>query len=93
MINDITNAPPTSPNPAGIKTAKLKLARELTYSSYKPRADNITALSTPGTIEEPATATPKNTDCMIFGSVTTGNRFLLKENKANPAKAANNINR
>ena len=28
----------------------------------KPKDDKITALSTPGTIEDPATATPNNTD-------------------------------
>ena len=62
MIKEILNAPIISPNPAGINTPKSKLARELTYTSYNPNEDNITALSIPGTIEEPATAIPNNTD-------------------------------
>ena len=54
------------PTAAGNKTDKLKSAIEPTYNSYNPNDDNITALSTPGTIEEPATATPNNTDWNKF---------------------------
>ena len=91
MIKEITSTPTTNPIPAGIKTEKFKLAIELTYSSYSPRDDKITALSTPGTIDDPATATPKNTDCTKFGSVIVGNKFPLKKNKLNPAIAATKI--
>ena len=62
IINEIISAPNTNPKPAGIKTDRLKSAIEPTYNSYNPKEDSITALSTPGTIEEPATATPKITD-------------------------------
>ncbi len=63
----LKKAPISKPNPAGINTLKFKFASELTYSSYKPNVDNITALSTPGTIDEAATATPNNTDCKKLG--------------------------
>ena len=88
IINEITNDPITSPKPAGIKIDKLKSASELTYSSYNPNDDNITALSTPGTIEDPATATPNITDWNKLGFVTGGNKFLLKKNTLNPKIAA-----
>ena len=78
------NAPITNPNPAGIRIGKWKLANEPTYNSYSPKDDSITALSTPGTIDEPATATPNNTDWNKFGSVITGNKFLFKKNTLNP---------
>ena len=78
MQKDITKAPTASPIPAGIKTEKFKLAIELTYNSYRPRDDNITALSTPGTIDDPATATPNKIDWNKFGSVIVGNKSLLK---------------
>ena len=89
--NDITKTPITNPTPAGIKIDRLKLAKELTYSSYNPKVDNITALSTPGTIDDPATATPNNTDCNKLGFVITGNKSLLTENKAIPTSAEINI--
>ena len=62
-MNDIPNTPMPNPTPAGISIAKSKFATELTYNSYSPSVDKITALSTPGTIDEPATAIPRNTDC------------------------------
>ena len=74
IIKDINNAPNPSPTAAGNKTDKLKSAIEPTYNSYNPNDDNITALSTPGTIEEPATATPNNTDWNKIESVITGNK-------------------
>ena len=77
-IKDITKTPRPKPTPAGINIAKLSSATDSTYSSYKPKDDKIAALSTPGTIEEPATATPKITDWNKLGSVTTGNKFALK---------------
>ena len=83
-MKDINKAPIPSPNPAGIKTDKSKVASDFTYNSYNPNEDNITALSTPGTIEEPATATPKRTDWNKFGFVICGNKFLLKLNKQSP---------
>ena len=91
MINEITSAPSTSPTPAGIKIAKLNSAKEFTYNSYNPNEDKITALSTPGTIDDPATAIPNSTDWNKFGSVIVGNKFLLKKNTANPATAASPI--
>ena len=78
MTNDIISAPKINPIPAGNKTDKLKSAKELTYNSYNPNEDNITALSTPGTIEEPATATPNSIDWKKFGLVIVGNKSLLK---------------
>ena len=89
--NDIINTPITKPTPAGIKTDKLKFAIDSTYSSYNPKEDNITALSTPGIIEEPATAIPNNIDWNIFGFVISGNNPLLKKNKLNPIHADINI--
>ncbi len=88
MIYDIPKTPIPKPTPAGIKIEKSKLATELTYSSYNPNVDKITALSTPGTIDEPATATPKNTDCNRFGSVTCGNALPFTVNSKVPNKAA-----
>lgn len=58
----MTNTPIAKPKPAGINILNSKFAIELTYNSYNPSEDKITALSTPGIIEEPATATPKSTD-------------------------------
>lgn len=55
----MTNAPITSPIPAGISIVKLISAIADKYTSYNPKADKIAALSTPGIIVEPATATPK----------------------------------
>ena len=78
----------TNPNPAGINIDKLKSASDPTYGSYSPNDESITALSTPGTIEDPATATPNNTDWNKFGFVIVGNKFLLKKNKLNPKIAA-----
>jgi len=88
IINEITNTPITSPTPAGIRIERLKLAKELTYNSYRPKVDKITALSTPGTIDDPATAIPNITDWNKLGSVTGGNKLLLKENTLKPKIAA-----
>ena len=87
IINEIIRAPITRPNPAGINTPKLKLANELTYNSYNPNEDKITALSTPGIIEDPATATPSIIDCIKFGFSICGNAPLFSENNSNPAIA------
>ena len=84
IINEITITPIINPKPAGIRIERSKLAKELTYNSYNPRVDKITALSTPGTIDDPATVIPSIIDWNKFGLVIGRNRLLLKENILKP---------